>query len=482
MNKQQQASTSWAPLTVLLAGTFMIVLDFFIVNVAIPSMQRELHAGSGAIEWVLAGYGLTFATGMVTAGRLGDQRGRRKLFSLGMALFTLASAGCGAASSPTFLVLARVVQGVGAALLAPQVLSILGVIYTGADRARAFGAYGVVAGLAAASGQLIGGALVQANVLGLGWRTCFLINVPVGILALALAPRLVPETRAERPTRLDVVGTLLVTLGLTAIILPLVEGRQYGWPAWTWASLAVAPALLAAFAVHQRWLHQRGGDPLLDPSLFRARAFTAGLVTQVVFWCGQASFFFVLALYLQQGRGLTALHAGLVFTIMAVSYVGVSLAAPALTARHGRRVIAAGALALAGGQALLLASVAHIGVRGEVGLLAPALLLIGAGMGLLITPLMTIVLDNLDPETAGAAAGTLNTAQQVGNSIGVALIGVIFFGALHHGYPHAFELSLGCLVALLLAVAALSRLLPGASRAAAPIAASGEVVAVAVEG
>ncbi|HWF52363.1 MAG TPA: MFS transporter [Solirubrobacteraceae bacterium] len=182
-----------------------------------------------------------------------------------MTLFTLASAACGAAAGPTVLVLARIVQGVGAALLAPQVLSIIGVVYAGPDRARAVGAYGIVAGLAAAGGQLIGGALVQANILGLGWRTCFLINIPIGIAALALAPRLVPESQAARPSRLDGVGTVLVTLGLTAVVLPLVEGRQHGWPAWTWACLAAAPVLLGAFAAHQRWLLGHGGHPLLDP-------------------------------------------------------------------------------------------------------------------------------------------------------------------------------------------------------------------------
>jgi EmrB/QacA subfamily drug resistance transporter len=483
-HNEAQTPANWTPLAALLAGTFMIVLDFFIVNVAIPSMQHELHAGSGAIEWVLAGYGLTFATLMITAGRLGDQHGRRRMFSLGLALFTLASAACGAASSPTVLVLARVVQGLGAALLSPQVLSIVGVVYDGADRVRAFGAYGVVAGLAAAGGQLIGGALVQANLLGLGWRSCFLINVPIGVVALAVLPRLVPESRAQRPSRLDVAGTVLVTLGLTAIVLPLVEGRQHGWPLWTWLSLAAAPALLGAFAVHQRRLHRRGGAPLLDPSLFTERAFTAGLVTQVVFWCGQASFFLVLALYLQRGRGLSALDAGLVFTIMAAAYLVTSVAAPGLTARHGRRVIAGGGLTLAGGHAVLLASVAEIGTTGSVGLLAPALALIGAGMGLLITPLMTIVLTQVDPETAGAASGTLNTAQQVGNAIGVAVIGVIFFGALQRGYPHAFELSLAVLAALLIAVAALSRLLPGpAVASAAPAARSREtIVPVGAEG
>ena len=239
-------ASRWAALPVVLAGTFMVVLDFFIVNVAMPAMQADLHAGTGALEWVVAGYGLTFATLLITAGRLGDQFGRRRLFSVGLALFTLASAACGLAWSPAALVAARLVQGVAAALLSPQVLSIIGVAYTGEDRVRALSVYGIVLGLAAVGGQLVGGVLVQADVAGLGWRSCFLINVPVGLAALALAPRLVPESRAGRSSRIDVAGTVLVTAGLTAIILPLVEGRQHGWPLWTWLSLGAAPSRTGA--------------------------------------------------------------------------------------------------------------------------------------------------------------------------------------------------------------------------------------------
>src|SRR5689334_8221207 len=301
------ARSRWAALPVVLAGTFMVVLDFFIVNVAMPAMQADLHAGSGAIEWVVAGYGLTFATLLVTAGRLGDQLGRRRMFSLGLGLFTLASAACGLAWSPGTLVAARLVQGVAAALLSPQVLSIIGVAYAGTDRVRALSVYGIVLGLAAVGGQLVGGVLVQADVAGLGWRSCFLINVPVGLAALALAGRAVPESRGAETRRVDLVGTVLLTSGLTAVLLPLVEGRAHGWPLWTWLSLAAAAVLLAVFAAHQRRLASTGGAPLLDPALFADRGFSAGLLTQLVFWCGQASFFLVLALYLQMGRGLDAL-------------------------------------------------------------------------------------------------------------------------------------------------------------------------------
>jgi EmrB/QacA subfamily drug resistance transporter len=453
-------ASRWAALPVVLAGTFMVVLDFFIVNVAMPAMQADLHAGSGAIEWVVAGYGLTFATLLVTAGRLGDQLGRRRMFSFGLGLFTLASAACGLAWSPGTLVAARLVQGVAAALLSPQVLSIIGVAYTGPDRVRALSVYGIVLGLAAVGGQLVGGALVQADVGGLGWRSCFLINVPTGLAALALVPRLVPESRAGTDSRIDLAGTVLLTAGLTAIVLPLVEGRAHGWPLWTWLALGAAPAILAAFAAHQRRLGRRGGAPLLDPALFRDRAFTTGLVTQLAFWCGQASFFLVFALYLQLGRGLDALQAGLVFTILAAAYLVASMQAPALTARLGRRLPAIGALVLAAGHALLAVSVADVGTAGSVGLLAPALLLVGTGMGLVITPLTSTVLASLEPRRAGAAAGMLSTMQQVGNAIGVAVTGVVFFGALDHGYAAAFERSLVLLAVLLVAVAGLTRLLP----------------------
>ena len=460
-------SHQWAALAVVLTGTFMVVLDFFIVNVAMPAMQRDLHAGTGAIEWVIAGYGLTFATFLITAGRLGDQLGRRRMFSLGLALFTVASAACGLAPSPAVLVVARLVQGLAAALLSPQVLSIIGVVYNGPDRVRAISIYGIVLGLAAVGGQLIGGVLVQADIAGLGWRSCFLINVPIGLVGLAIAARAVPESRVEGANRLDLVGTALVTLGLVDIVLPLVEGRQHGWPAWTWLCLGAAPITLGLFAAHQRRLSRRGGAPLLDPALFRERAFSAGLVTQLVFFASMASYFLVLALYLQQGRGLDALQAGLVFTILAAAYLVASAYAPGLTPRLGRRLPAIGGLVLAVGHGLLALSVADIGVGGSVALLVPGMLLEGAGMGLVITPLTSTVLGSLQPENAGAAAGALSTMQQVGNALGVAVTGVIFFGALDGGFGRAFEVSLIQLALLGVAVTVLTRLLPHGEAASA---------------
>jgi EmrB/QacA subfamily drug resistance transporter len=450
---------SWASLAVLMAGTFMIVLDFFIVNVALPSMQVDLQAGTSVIEWVVAGYGLTFAACLITGGRIGDRIGRRRAFSIGIALFTLTSIGCGLAPSPALLIPARLLQGLAAALISPNVLAIISVAYQGPERVRAITVYGMVLGFGAAGAQLIGGALIQADVAGLGWRSVFLINVPVGLAAFLLTPGQLPESRATG-TRVDLVGTGLVSGSLTALLLPLVEGRQQGFPEWTWLSLALAPVLLGAFLGHELRLSRRGGAPLVEPRLFRQRSFSAGLLTQFAFWCCMASFFVVLALYLQQGRGLNALQSGLVFTIMASAYLVASLRAPRLTLHYGRQLILLGALTQACGYTLLLAGVAVADDRSWVLALVPGLLLAGTGMGLCITPLVATVLSSIPPEQAGAASGTLSTVQQVGNALGVAITGLLFFSALGGGYAFAFELALAQFVGLLLVVASLTRLLP----------------------
>jgi EmrB/QacA subfamily drug resistance transporter len=457
-------ASHWAPLPVVLTGVFIVVLDFFIVNVALPKIQLGLHASGSSIEFVTAGYALTSAVFLISGARLGDRLGRRRMFCAGLALFTLASLACGVAGTATELVAARLVQGVAGALLMPNVLSLIGVAYTGEDRVKALSWYGLVMGLAAVSGQLIGGLLVQWNPAGLGWRSCFLINVPIGALAPALAPQLVRESRESNASRIDWLGTALVTTGLTAIVFPLVEGRQHGWPLWTWLSLAASPLLLGGFVARQHQLMSVGREPLLDLTLFRQRAFSAGLFAQMVFWSGQASFFLVLALYMQEGRGLSALDAGLVFTVLAISYLGASMRAPALAVKYGRRVLTGAALTLASGHVVLLVSVAIIGVHGSVAVLVPGLLLIGAGMGLAIAPLATIIMSAMRPEQAGAASGALATFQNVGNAIGVAVIGVVFYGALHGGFAAALEWSLGTLALILIGVAALTRLLPAQVR------------------
>jgi EmrB/QacA subfamily drug resistance transporter len=461
MNANRSTPTPWAALPVLLVGAFMVVLDFFIVNVALPSIATDLDASDSALEWVVAGYGLTFAAFLITAGRLGDDLGRRRVYVIGLALFTAASAACGLAPSPATLVAARIAQGIAGAVVMPQVLAIIGVTYRGPDYVRALGFYGVALGVAAVGGQLIGGALVETDLAGLGWRSCFLINVPLGLVALALAPRLVPDSWAERRARLDIAGAAMVAIGLTAILLPLIEGRRLGWPDWTWISLALAPAILAAFVRRQQRLGDRGSDPLLQLSLFRERGFSAGLATQLFLASAQASFFVYLAFYLQLGRGLGPLESGLVFTILAVAYVVVSGPAPRLTERFGRAVIAVGGLALTLGLVLLAVVVAEVGTGGSLLWFVPGFVLAGVGIGLCYTPLTSIVLAGVDPSRAGSASGAMSTTQQVGYALGVAITGVIFFGAADEGIARAFELSLIQLAIAAAGIMVASRLLPG---------------------
>ena len=459
-----QRAVSWAPLAVILCGTFVYVLDFFIVNVALPSIQRSLGASPAAIEWVVAGYGLTSAAFLVTGGRLGDHYGRKRIFCAGIGAFTVASVLCAVAPDAGFLVAARLAQGVAAAIMAPNVLSILGTTYAGPARVKAISVYGMVMGVAAVAGQLVGGLLIAANPAGLGWRVIFWVNVPVGVVALVLARRLVPESRATAGGRLDLRGAALFTAALVAIVLPLLDGRAHGWPAWSWACLAAGPVLLAVFAAHLRAMARRGGQPLLDPAIFAAPALRAGLACQVLFWCQQAASYLLLALYLQQGRGLSPVASGGVFSVLAAGYLATSFRAPALTMRFGRRVIAAGAVTAALGNAALVAALlAHAGAA-PVAALFPGLFLLGAGQGLCITPLTTTVLSHADASRAGSVSGALSTAQQVGNAIGVAVSGVVFYGLLGHGdgYAAAYRWSLTEMGVLLAGVAALTFLMPRA--------------------
>jgi EmrB/QacA subfamily drug resistance transporter len=446
---------------VMLTGTFMIVLDFFIVNVAIPSMQRQLHASAAGIEWVVTAYGLTYGVGLITGGRLGDRYGRRRMFMLGLAIFTVASLACGLASNVEILNVSRAVQGLGAALAGPQTLALIGVTYAGKQRVTAITAYGVSLGLAAVLGQLFGGVLIQANVLGLDWRSCFLVNLPVGVAALAAGRRLITESRAPSGDRIDLLGTIIVTAGLIAVILPLVDGRQAHWPAWSWACLAAAAPILAGFAGHQTWRRRQHKTPLVDLGVLADRAVSAGLIATGLFYCAMASFFVVLALYLQEGRGLSALGAGAVFTVVGAGYLAASMVAPAMTARLGRQWPASGGVVMAAGYAALALTAhgtAH-GIGSVLPLLLP-LLVTGIGMGMLTAPLTGIVLAQVAPGQAGTVSGLQATVVQLGNSIGVAVIGVVFFGALSGGFPHAFTASLAVLAGLPLAAAIAVQFVP----------------------
>ncbi len=420
----------WLTLAILLLAAFMNLLDVSIVNIAIPSIQRDLHASYADVQWALAGYTLSYALVLITGGRLGDTFGRKRLFLIGVTGFTIMSALCGVAQTPGMLIGCRVVQGAMGAIMVPQVLSVIQVIFPPAERIKALAGFGVTAGLGTVSGPLLGGLLIQHNLFGWDWRPIFLINVPVGIVAVIASAILVRESRAPRPPKLDPVGVLLISAGLLLLLYPLVQGRELGWPAWTFVSMAVSAPVFALFVLYERVKSRTDGSPLVELSLFRDRSFSVGMAIALAFFLGIASFGLVLTLFLQIGMSFTPLHAGLTFLPFSGGVLVASGAAARLAPRFGRGVTMAGALIIAAGMTALIVFVHHYGAAVSTWDLVPGLIAAGLGLGAVIAPLADIVLDGVPSQHAGSASGVFNTGLQLGNSIGIALIGVVFFGLL----------------------------------------------------
>jgi EmrB/QacA subfamily drug resistance transporter len=427
---EQADPRRWLTLVILLLAGFMNLLDVSIVNIAIPSIQRDLHASYADVQWALAGYTLAYALVLITGGRLGDTFGRKRLFLIGVAGFTIMSALCGAATGPGMLIGCRVVQGAMGAIMVPQVLAVIQVIFPPRERIKALAGFGVTAGLGTVSGPLLGGLLIQHNLFGLGWRPIFLINVPVGIIAFVASAYLVRESKAASPPKLDPVGVALISAALLLLLYPLVQGRQSGWPAWTFVSMACSVPVLAVFIGYERIKARRDGSPLVQLSLFRDRAFSVGMTVAMTFFLGIASFGLVLTLFLQLGLGFTPLHAGLTFLPFSAGVLVASGAAARLAPRFGRGVTMAGALTIAAGMAALIGLVHHYGAAVTTWDLVPGLVAAGLGLGAVIAPLADIVLARVPERDAGSASGVFNTGLQLGNSIGIALIGVIFFALL----------------------------------------------------
>ncbi|GAA1565093.1 MFS transporter [Actinomadura kijaniata] len=410
------------PVATVLVGAFMATLDSFIVIVAGAEIQADLRASDGQLQWILAGYQLTYAVLLITGGRLGDLYGRRRTYLAGLGAFTASSVVCALAQTAALLVAARLAQGLGAALMLPQVYAFLTVLVPERDRHRAFGALGVALGTAGIAGQLVGGLLIGADVLGTGWRSVFWINVPIGLAAMALAARRLPESTAPRARRLDLRGVTVLSAALFLVVFPLIQET-----AWTWALLAASVPFLAAFVLLERRIAARGGDPLVRIALFRTRAFSVGVPLVLVVYTAVTSYYLVLSVSLQDGLGLSALEAGLVYTPAAVTFFVFSLLAGRLVPVHGRRVLEIGAIVLALGYAstaLLLSG----GVDYTPAAVIPTLVLQSAGGGMLITPALNAVLGRIAPGDAGVASGVLSTAQQVGGALGVAVVGAVFFG------------------------------------------------------
>jgi EmrB/QacA subfamily drug resistance transporter len=463
-----------AGLTVILVGVLLPMIDFFIVNVALPTIDTDLRASQPVLELVVSGYATAYALLLVLGGRLGDSLGRKRLFLAGMAAFTVTSLACGLAPTATFLVFGRIAQGASAALMVPQVLATIQAATSGERRTRALARYGATGGLAAVLGQVLGGLLVSANIDGLGWRPIFLVNVPIGLAGLVLANRYVPDTRHGAPAPIDGLGTILLGVTLLAVLVPLTEGRSLGWPAWTIALLVLAPVAAAAFAAVERRAERAGRSPLVPPSLLRHAGMRRGLLLALPFFAGFGAFMFCYALLVQDGLHASALTAGLGLVPMAATFLLASLSTSRLLARFGAKVLFAGGLLQAVGLVMLGLTVylgwPHLAVAD----LAPGLAVAGLGQGLVMSPLFGIVLRDVPPAVAGAGAGVLTTTQQSALALGVATLGGLFLALAGDGtgISTAFIVVLAVQVVVAVGVTAGARRLPGWGRSRPELAAA----------
>ena len=425
---------SWLMLAVLLLGQFMCIIDVLVTNVAMPSIAASLHASGASLQLVVGGYTIAYAMLLITGARLGDRYGRRRAYLAGVVVFTAASLACALAPDSQALIGFRLVQGAGAAVLVPQVFSIIQLNFTGPARARALSAYAAVLSAGAVTGLVLGGVIVTANLFGTGWRPVFAINVPIGIVLAAAVPRLVPPDQtsrdasaAARTKRLDLAGLATAACAVLLIVLPLVLGHQGGWPAWCFACIAAGAMLAAGFVLIERRVAARGGDPLLNLAVLRAPALPSGLVTLAATQIGYGGLLFAYTLHLQAGLGESALRAGLsylpfaaVFGLAGYNWRRLPAAARRVLVPAGQTVAILAYLALAAG---LHSAGSHGGITA---LTWTGLAAVGLGLGLLVSPLLTQSLTHVPAARAADASGLLTTTVQLGQLLGVAAIGSVY--------------------------------------------------------
>jgi EmrB/QacA subfamily drug resistance transporter len=456
----------WLALPVLLTGAFLPILDFNVVNLALPAIRQDLDASSSEVQFVVSAYAATYAVFLITGGRLGDLFGRRRMFLLGVTGFTIASVLCGVAWSPAILVAGRILQGLAATVMAPQVLASIRVLFPLAEQGRALGFYGATFGLANICGQLLGGVLVSSHPFGFAWQAIFLINVPIGLAALTGGLLFLGDSRAREAQKLDVGGVILLSLTLGLLVYPLIEGRETGWPAWIIGMLLASPLALVAFIRFEARLSARGGDPLVALHLLRNSAFAIGLVMALAFYM-LSSFYLTFAVYLQSGLRMSPLAAGLATLPFATGFFVSSLVSSYVMQRLGVLALTLGfALQVLGFGAVMLSVGEVIPQSLDIGLVCG-----GLGFGTVMPSVIKAVISSIDQRHAGLASGIMISTFQIGAALGVAIIGGIFYSVLGtrpdpDAYAHAFAVALGCNVALLALGGWLSLWLPDERQAA----------------
>jgi EmrB/QacA subfamily drug resistance transporter len=451
----------WLAAAVMIGAATMDLIDLTIVNVALPTIRTDLGASGTQLEWVISAYMLAFAAALIVSGSFGDLLGRKRIFVAGIATFGLASLAAGLSQTPNELIAARVVQGVAAAAMIPQLLGTFRTIFDGEERGKVFGAYGATLGFASAIGLLLGGVLTQADLFGWGWRTVFFVNIPVAIVSLIATIRVVPESNDPEAGRPDLLGAGVLAASIVAIAYPLLEGRSLGWPAWTWVMFAAGVAALVALGTVIERRPRAGVAPLLRTRLLRVPAFSAGLLVQAAFSAGLQGFSVVFVVWIQGGMGFSPLGAGLTLLAFSIgSFVLAPIVVP-LAKKHGRRILSFGGGLMALGVLGVLIGAGHVGTGSDPWPVVPGLVVAGAGLSLMVIPLVNVVLAAVPHEVAGGAGGMFSTAQQLGGALGVALVGTVFFTQLEsHPFTEAFKHSVPVVIGLFLAAAVLALALP----------------------
>jgi EmrB/QacA subfamily drug resistance transporter len=421
----------WLALFVVLGAEVMDLLDALVTNIAAPSIRADLGGSLTLIQWLGAAYTISMAIGLLTGGRLGDMYGRKRMFLVGAVGFTAASLLCGLAQSPEWLIGGRVLQGLLGAIMLPQGLGLIKEMFPPKEMAAAFGAFGPVMGLSSVGGPVLAGWLIDADFFDAGWRMIFWINLPLGLFILIAGVRLLPEHRVEPRPKLDLPGVALAAAGGGLLVYPLVQGRELGWPAWTFGLIGAAIAVFGLFGWYEARRQRRGADPLVVVGLFRRRAFTGGMIAGLAFFAALIGFSLVFTLYLQVGLGWSPLKAGLSGLPVAIgSVAGFVVAGAGLAEKLGRLLLHIGAIVMGLGLIGLLFTVQHTGADVTPWQLIPGSLAVGVGMGFTMAPFFNIVLAGVEPHETGSASGTMTAMQQLGGALGIAILGTMFFGLL----------------------------------------------------